>query len=220
MNDCNPYSSGEYYKEVYSPIKMKLEESSRWMMNYFNVVKKLFPDVYKFKNKKLIEFGSGFGGFINILNNQGFLNVTASDMSREIFSKELKNEHLILDLLLDNSGFGKTSYDLAFAFDVMEHINDTEKVVSNIFNMLNHDGIFIFSAPFPLKKHLMDKYHTNMQYPNFYINVFKQNGFELIKMQDISFIPFLWRIRLPLFVKFVVENKFFISETFFIFKRC
>ncbi len=213
----NPYSSGQYYKETYMKNQMSLKMSTRWMVNYYNVIKKIYPLIVLSKNNKILEIGSGFGGFINVLNDDGYINVSAADMSANIFSKEIKNKFIILDLL--NIVDINEKFDIIFAFDVFEHINNTAQVINNISQLLNINGLIIFSVPYPVKKHLMDNYHTNMQYPNYYSNLFKQGGYELINMEDVSFCPFLWRLRLPIFYKYISKNKFVISETFFIFKK-
>jgi 2-polyprenyl-3-methyl-5-hydroxy-6-metoxy-1,4-benzoquinol methylase len=217
MKKENPYSSGDYYQETYMRNQMNIEKSTRWMMNYYNVIKKIFPEILKYKNNRILEVGSGFGGFISVLNKDGFIDVTASDMSKDIFSKKLNNKIITMDLMSEIDVEEK--YDVIFAFDVMEHINNTEKAISKIARLLNDKGLFIFSTPYPEKKHLVDNYHTNMQYPNFYANIFKQNGFELTRIQDISFVPFFWRFKMPFFIKRIIKNKLFISETFFVFQK-
>lgn len=217
MHKNKPYSSGEYYKEIYIPYGMDLEQSTRWSNNYFAVVKNIFPEINNFKNKAILEIGSGFGGFINVLNQKGFSNVTASDMSTSIFSDKLKNKLIVLDLT--SSSTIETKYDIVFAFDVMEHINETEKAIKKISQILQREAYFIFSTPYPIKKHLLDNYHTNMQFPNYYSNIFKQNGFKIITTEEVSFIPFIWRLKIPMFLKIIIKSKLFISETFFVFKK-
>lgn len=216
MNKSDPYSSGDYYQEVYSPVKHSLPEATRWMKNYFHIVQTIFPKVREYRNKKVLEIGSSFGGFINNLNQSGFTNVVASDMSPDIFPKELKNRFLtsdITDCHLDEQ------FDMIFAFDVMEHINDTEAAICSIKKILSEDGLFIFCAPFPVEKHLYDPFHTNMQAPHYYTNLFHRHGFQLLKMQDVSIVPYIWRCGWPVFLKRIIRNRIFISETFFVFKK-
>ena len=217
MNMDEIYSSGNYYKEVYLKNVMDLKTCTKWMRRYYNIIKRIFPQSHSYKEKKILEIGSSFGGFINILNSEGFINVTASDLSDMIFPKELKNTLFRTDLLQKNEN-PDNKYDLIFAFDVLEHIANSQKVIENLKTYLNGKGIFIFSVPYPNKKHLIDKYHINMQYPNFYTNLFYQNGFELISMLLVSFVPFIWRIGLPFYIKRIIENRYFISELFFVFR--
>lgn len=217
MTTNKVYSSGQYYQQTYLARQMDIIQSTNWMMNYFRIVKQIFPEIYKYRKKNILEIGAGFGGFVNILNRSGFKNVVAADMSKAIFPKSMKNKLILLDL--ESKKMIAEKSDLVFAFDVMEHVNDTEKAVKNLSEILMADGIFIFCTPYPFKKHLLDNFHTNMQYPNFYTNIFRQNGFKLLTMQDVSFIPFLWRIKLPTSLKRVVNCRLLISETFFVFQK-
>lgn len=196
---------------------MDIVLSTKWMMNYFKVVRRVFPNIFQYRNKQILEIGAGFGGFVNVLNKFRFKHVIAADMSKAIFSKHLSNELIILNL--EDRKAVKRKFDLVFAFDVMEHINKTENAVKNLFDILNSDGTFIFCTPYPTKKHLTDDFHTNMQYPNFYTNIFRQNGFKLISMQDVSFVPFVWRLKCPSSLMRIVQSRFLISETFFVFQK-
>lgn len=216
MNESNPYSSGDYYEKVYSPVKHSLQEATQWMKNYYHIAEQIFPGVRRYKDRKILEIGSSFGGFVNNLNNSGFKNVVASDMSADIFPKELKNRFLTLDITDCKQS---EQFDIIFAFDVMEHINDTEAAISSIKQLLHKGGIFIFCTPFPVEKHLYDPFHTNMQLPHYYTNLFHRHGFQLLKIQDISILPFIWRFGWPVFLKRIIRNKLFISETFFVFKK-
>lgn len=212
----NEYISGEYYEKRYLPTDMDFNKSILWMANYFKVVKDIFPNLYKYKNKKILEVGSAFCGFIEILNKEGFVNVDASDVSDKLRPKELVNKFLNIDLEKYQI---KNEYDLMFAFGVLEHINNSEKVVKVVSQILKKNGTIIFSVPYPLKKHLFDRYHTNMQYPNYYTNLFNRNNFTLLSLQDVSFIPYVWRLGVPLYIKTKVQNKLIISDTFFVFKK-
>lgn len=218
MEEKNYYSSGDYYKETYQCRPHTISQSTHWMANYFKVVKNIFPDINKFKEKRILEIGSSFGGFINILNKKGYKHVQASDMSTELFPKKLKNDFIILDLTNCEEQKNK-SFDLILAFDVMEHINDTEKAVKNIKNLLSDKGIFIFCVPYPIKKHILDNYHTNMQLPHYYTNLFYRYGFKCVKIEDISFVPYIWRLGIPMFIRKILKNNLIISETFFVFQK-
>lgn len=215
----NPYTSGDYYAEVYSPTDMDLAKSMLWMSNYYKVIKTIFPTVSEYKNKRILEIGSSFGGFIGILNKEGYTNVTASDLFQGIFPRDLKNDFLIVDLLQEVQDSAKNVWDMVFAFDVMEHVADTGKAIESLGQLLADDGLFIFFTPYPLRKHLTDPYHVNMQYPNYYTNIFRQRGFQLLQVQNVSFVPYFWRFGLSLFVKKVFESRLCISGTFYVFKK-
>lgn len=206
----------KYYCETHQKIPLK--EPSAWAANRFVVIKKLFPQINNYKNKRLLEIGSSYGGFINNLNRARFKNVTVSDLDKSLLSRKIKNKFIYLDIT--NVGRLKNKYDVIFAFDVLEHIAESEKVVKNIFKILSKEGIFIFSVPYPKLMNIYDPYHTNMQYPNYWSNLFNRNKFILLKVEIITFLPFIWRfIKLPFFFKSPMKQKIFTSEIFFIFKK-
>lgn len=212
----SPYCSGKYYKERYLINDCDSKTAYLWMANYFKIVNKIYPAVEKYKKMKVLEIGSGYGGFVDNLNKNGYKDVTASDMNDALYQKKIKNKFINLDLL--NCKTNK-KYDLIFAFDVMEHINETKKALESIISLLNNKGVFIFCTPYPVKKHLLDCYHTNMQMPYYYTNLFFRHNFRLENMETVSIVPYIWRFAWPCFVKGVFPNKNFISETFFVFKK-
>lgn len=209
------YTSNEYYHEFYPTISLK--QSSMWMANYFTVIKQIFPQIFDYQKKKVLEIGSSHGGFIHLLNQAGFTDVTASDMNKSVLAKEIKNKYVSLDIM--NPPFTKT-YDVLISFEVMEHIFDSEKVVKNIYKLLNMNGIYIFTTPYPKVENLYHKYHINVQYPNYWTNLFHRHGFRLLKVQHASFVPMLWRyIQFPFFFKRAILHKAFTAEEFFIFEK-
>lgn len=210
------YTSNKYYSHAYSPASLR--ESTKWTANHFFVIRNIFPQIYSLKNKKVLEVGSSYGGFINNLNKAGFNDVTASDMNRSLLSKEIRNKFIHMDITDTRKQTEK--YDVIFAFDVLEHISESEKIAKNIFSLLSKDGLFIFSVPYPKRLNLYDPYHINMHYPNHWTNLFNRNGFTLLNLEEITFLPYIWRYVKPFFFfKKPMEHRIFTSEIFFIFKK-
>jgi len=211
------YRSEEYYRESYLLNVMNLPTSTRWMKNYFNAARCVLPSVDAYRQRRVLEVGCSYGGFVNLLNQRGFCDVTAADLNALLFSKELPNRFLILDLLARPLSVDR--YDLIFAFDVLEHIDDSPTMAQSIGQLLSAGGVFVFCVPYPHRKHLLDNNHTNMQYPCFYTNLFRQQGFRLLDMQTVSFVPYVWRWGMPVSLHRVVESKPFITEVFFAFQK-
>ena len=210
------YENGEYYEEVYKNNQNNIIPSL-WMENYYKGVQGVAKDIVHYKDKSILELGTGYGGFVEVLNNKGFKDVTGSDINDSIYNKNLPNKHLHLDIL-DITNMSST-YDLVFAFDVLEHIDDTDTALKNITNLLRKDGLLIFSVPYPSFKHLYDVYHTNMQMPYFYTNKFNRAGFELKKIKNYTLVPLFWRYKLPIVLPMNITFSKCITETFFCFKK-
>jgi SAM-dependent methyltransferase len=108
---------------------------------------------------------------------------------------------------------------LVFAFDVLEHIDDPLRVVACLRQLLAEKGVFVFCVPLPVRKYLLDNYHTNMRRPEFWTNLFRQQGFELLGLEFASFFPGTWRFGLPVILRRVVERHLFASQVFFAFRK-
>lgn len=209
------YRNGSYHRQTYLFLNHSLATSTKWMMNYFRVLCRLFPPVLQAKDKQILEIGSGRGSFINLLNQSGFRCVTASDLNNILYPS-IQNNFLKIDI----TKFTATKkFDLIFSFDVMEHILQTEAAILCLKKALTPQGTYIFSTPYPTNSHISDPYHINMQYPSFYTNLFYQHGFRLIKITTVSFLPYLWRFGLYLSLPFVINHRLFINQTFFVFQK-
>lgn len=212
----NIYTTGEYYATVYGDHH-DLSTSRKWMRNYLLGARKVFPGIKDHAKENVLEIGSGVGGFVTELSRLGFTDITASDMNRNIFSASQTIPHILLDI--ENGPLPANRYGLIFAFDVLEHISNTEKAICNIKNMLLDGGVFVFSVPYPANKHLFDRYHTNMQYPSYYTNLFHRAGFQLTGISTLSIMPFLWRLGFPVLIRGVLSSRLLISQTFFAFRK-
>lgn len=129
--------------------------SIKYLMNpvrsdYF---KKLLEKNFKFgfKNKKALDVGCGGGLLSEELSKIG-LDVTGIDPSKEsikIASEHARNGGLNInymesygeELQLDNEVF-----DMVFCCDVLEHVSDVSKVVSEISRVLKKGGLFFFDT--------------------------------------------------------------------------
>ncbi len=216
VNGKNIYKSKKYYSLTHPQVS--LDFSTAWTANHLTVIKNIFPQIKNYKHKKVLEIGSSYGGFINNLNKEGFSDVTASDMDKSLLSSNIKNKFIYLDIL--NIKNLKDKYDVIFAFNVLEHIAEDELVVKNVFHLLSKNGLFIFSVPYPRLLNIYDPYHINIQYPNYWTNLFHRNGFVLLKVEEITFLPFIWRyVKLPFFFKKPMNIKIFTSEIFYVLKK-
>lgn len=118
--------------------------------SYFN---KLLEINYKsgFKNKKALDVGCGGGLLSEELSKIG-LNVTGVDPSKESIS--IAREHAMMSGLdieyRESCGeklpFDDGVFDMAFCCDVLEHVSDVRKVISEISRVLKRGGMFFFDT--------------------------------------------------------------------------
>ena len=132
------YQSGTYYSQVYFPNSMTLKLSKLWMTRYYKIICHIFPKFTQFKKNTILEIGSGYGGFINLLHNLGYKKITASDICNNIYHTDPNYKFKIFNIEKENT---QSKYDAILCLDVMEHINNTDLAINNIKKSLNKKGV-------------------------------------------------------------------------------
>lgn len=87
----------------------------------------------------------------------------------------------------DNLPFGSQQFDLVVHCEVLEHIDDDQKVLSEIFRVLQPGGKLIISvpvppAPFPDSEHVREGYTLEQ-----ISQLLKDSGFEILRYQYCMF---------------------------------
>lgn len=94
---------------------------------------------------RILDLGAGSGWFTSSLLNMGFQNVTAIDLDPEAIEIARKNNITVLHKEL--SEFPNESFDIIFAFEVIEHIEDLDGFLTLIFSKLKKGGKLIGTTP-------------------------------------------------------------------------
>ena len=97
-------------------------------------------------DNEILDVGCGPGGNIYALQNFG--RVTGLDLAEEAlqFAKDLGFVQLIKSDAC-NMPLPDASFDLVSSLDVLEHINNDEKVMTGVMRLLKSDGIFLVTVP-------------------------------------------------------------------------
>jgi len=120
-----------------------------WRVGYSsNLIKKLGIDP---KGKSALEVGSGGGILTEEIAKMGFITtgIDPSDQSLETASNHAKASGL--DIKYEN-GTGESlpyadgSFDCVFCCDVLEHVQDLPKVISEISRVLKPNGVFFYDT--------------------------------------------------------------------------
>jgi len=107
----------------------------------------IISKVRECQNLKILDFGSGEGGTSNVLAKDNL--VTSFDINRIRLQRQT-NSISNYNLLCGSSShlpFKNNSFDLIILQDVLEHLNDNEKLINNIYNLLNVNGMIYLSTP-------------------------------------------------------------------------
>lgn len=175
-----------------------------------NEMDALIKNLDRKKYKNIIDIGSGDGFLTRILFEKSFiLGIDNDEAGDAIIAKKKKriNNFLFQDARKKWNIKNKKKYDLVFSNSVLEHIPNVENVVSNaskinkkhefIFTVPNHNfekslfpqifyKIPLFSFIFSILSQMRNKQlnHYNTKEKSFWLNIFKKNGYMLIKCKE------------------------------------
>lgn len=209
-----------YYKGIADFSQKRDRELANWFRGMFEYINRHYP-LKKGEGKKLIEFGCATGAASSVLRDFGW-NVTATDVSKYAVKKAQKNFKGIKFLVQDmEKPFKKDKFDLAVAFDVIEHLPHPEVGIRNVFNLLKEGGTAVFSTPNDYPHVSNDPTHINVKQPYEWEKILKKVGFKNIFMKQITLLPYFyrWHWRFSIALPFAVGSPYFISPVIIIAKR-
>jgi len=96
------------------------------------------------KNKKVLDFGAGYGFFAELLRKKGVSRITCIEIDEEL------NEHCKnLDFIVFNdlNALEPKSFDFIYSLNVLEHIEEDEKTLSLLKDKLNENGKILIYVP-------------------------------------------------------------------------
>lgn len=107
----------------------------------------LKPD--DFKNKKVLEVGSGAGRFTNILMKYTHADVHSVDSSNSVYANKINNNNYINDRLniykasIYDLPFEENQFDIVICFGVIQHTPNIKKTMDSLCNQVKSDGLII-----------------------------------------------------------------------------
>jgi SAM-dependent methyltransferase len=115
-----------------------------WFKAKNNLIHKLLNSVLGGNNNKILDIGCGTGTELEILSKFG--KVTALDTNENAvnLTRELGYDTIHADI--QNYAFTE-QYDCICCFDILEHIEQDEQVLMNIYKALKPGGFFVFTVP-------------------------------------------------------------------------
>ena len=132
-----------YYKQTVSKNPLR-----KWFhLNRYRIANSLVKSKYK-KGRKIIDFGCGTCDW-----NTDNLKVFGVDANAG-FLKRSKQENRLYDYKVIDAGppwrteLPDESFDIATAFEFLEHLEDYEKVITEGRRLLKKGGHFIISVPY------------------------------------------------------------------------
>ncbi len=209
-----------YYKGIGDFSQKRDRELANWFRGIFEYINKYYA-LKERKGKSLIEFGCATGVASSILRDWGW-EVTATDISDYAVRKAAKNHKGIKFLVHDmETAFIGTKFDLALAFDVIEHLPNPEKGIKNVYNLLKLGGAVIFTTPNDYHHVYNDPTHINVKKPDTWVRIVKKAGFRKVFVKQVAIMPYFyrWYWRLAFVFPFAVNFKYVISPVLIIAKK-
>lgn len=129
------------------------EGETLYLSNHLNKSRFEFFETYvpNWKGVKVLDIGCGGGLACEFLAKRG-AQVSGIDLSLNSIKaaqKHAKNSNLEIDYqcgVAENLPYEEKTFDVVVCFDVLEHVEDWEKVISEIYRVLNKNGIFLFDT--------------------------------------------------------------------------
>lgn len=172
------------------------ENKHFWARQRIRFISQIF-DAYTGRDKKIIEIGAGTGGITRHLLEKGYEDISVGEvhLSGLEYAKSygIKSRYQF-DLM--KTPF-QEHFDVVGMFDVLEHIDDDDLAIKNVYKMLKPDGKAIITVP--AHKWLWSKqdaiaYHRRRYEVEQLKGMFDRNGFKILEARAffISILPLLY----------------------------
>lgn len=121
-------------------------ESMAHAVNYNNfLIKHVIDEIGEknLKNKKVLDFGAGSGTYADMLLKQG-IKVDCIEPDTKLQKTLRSKGHKVLSSV---SEIRPHSYDIIYAFNVMEHIENDHEIFDRLTRALRHEGSIVIYVP-------------------------------------------------------------------------
>lgn len=143
----NVYDNSTFYKEYKEMRETNINANE---LIEIPIMKTLLPDL---KGKKILDLGCGNGSMSKYFIEQGASYVLALDISKNMIEEaRVKNTHknITYEVMgMEQISKTKEKFDLVFSSLAFHYIEDFDKLTKDINNLLNKDGILLYSQEHP-----------------------------------------------------------------------
>lgn len=155
----NIYDNEKFYKD-YRDMREKGLNANELIE--IPIMKEMLPDL---KGKKILDLGCGNGGMSKYFIEQGAKSVLAIDLSTNMINeaKEKNGDENITYVVLGMEDISKIEgkFDVVFSSLAFHYIKDYNKLIKEIYDLLEDEGILIYSQEHPIAT--ASKYHKEMK---------------------------------------------------------
>ena len=193
----------KYFKEIYE----KVSNRKKKYYHFLEYVIRL-----KGRNIKILDVGCAYGFLIEQARELG-LDAYGLEYSKYAIEKSKVKEYIVHGSA-ESMPFPSLSFDVIFAFDVVEHLPNPEKAISEFSRVLKDNGILILTTPHPKYPGdwIHDPTHINVHVPEYWVNNLKSNGFKIKLFYIPAFLKYYSSITSKLIPKILDPIIFNLEE--------
>lgn len=139
----------------------------------------VFRQLSRFCPSAVLDVGTGKTALPHLIRNCGF-NVTAIDNIHDYWTSGMFNRHYhVIDDDISNTKLKKT-FDFINCVSVLEHIQNFNNAVKNMFNLLNPNGYILLTFPYNENTYIHNVYKLpgagyGQNFPHIICQVFSRN---------------------------------------------
>lgn len=149
-NMLNRYPQWISKREFESQVFTRFNERPIEFGFVFRKLQEIYP-------RKVLDVGTGTTALPHLMSNCGFL-VTAIDNVRDYWPSGMLNRHYhVIDDDITDSRL-KETFDLITCISVLEHIEQADQAVRNMFSLLNPNGHLLMTFPYNEKSYVKNVY--------------------------------------------------------------
>lgn len=147
-SDLDDYCTKEYVTKIGN---LKDDFESKWIYRYEwrrkkSVLSHLLNNTYD----KILDVGCSNGSYFELLHEIGFNDIYGIDVSKDRVSIANKRGYLASNAKGQMLPFKNNAFNTVICLDVLVNIikiKDYHEIIKEIYRILNHKGVFIFSFP-------------------------------------------------------------------------
>jgi ubiquinone/menaquinone biosynthesis C-methylase UbiE len=192
-----------------SPISIENEHMQRY----------LFASRYA-KGKSCLDIGCGTGYGSQLLLDAGAIEVVGVDISNESISYAREQYNRSIKFIVsDAESYKEGQYDLVVSFETIEHLENRQRYLSNLYEMLKDDGVLIISTPnkaltSPMREpyNPRNKWHKYEYSKKIFAKTLKCSGFCIEGMYGQYLFPSIYDIEVFTKLVWVMKGWFGLSQ--------
>ena len=146
---CDPLCNDDYLKSVdgsYNAEDVYLEQEKYQKKRFRDQLKKVLEYTEKERRKlKILDIGSGLGFFLDVCEEAG-IDCTGCDINRNAVNFCNRNRVRAFQGTIEDN-FEVNTFDIIFAFNLIEHLHHPEKFIRRCAELLKSGGLLVLETP-------------------------------------------------------------------------